>query len=341
MKKIQTEKARGYCYLIVLLLAIFLVSHKSWGHEIRPAVLVIKEIKTATYQITLKVPALGDRVIKIIPVFPDNYKELGPLQPRKLPGSYIEHLTITSTDGSELFGQEIYMEGLSGLQIDMLVQLEFLDGTYISGIVQPKAPFFNIPQRGSKAQVAGSYFNMGILHILGGIDHLLFVLALMLIVPNLWTLFKTITAFTVAHSITLALASLGIIQMPTAPTEAVIALSIVFLCIEILNSKKGRKSITLQHPWIVALIFGLFHGLGFAGALSDIGLPPHEIPLALLMFNVGVEAGQVLFVGIILILTYGIGKLQLKWPNWAWKLMPYGIGSLAAFWVVQRTISFL
>ena len=182
---------------------------------------------------------------------------------------------------------------------------------------------------------------MGIIHILSGFDHLLFVLALLLIVPNRWKLFKTITAFTVAHSITLALAALGMVNVPPGPTEAVIALSIVFLAGEIINSHLGKFSITEQYPWVVAMIFGLFHGLGFAGALTGIGLPQNEIPIALLMFNLGVETGQILFLIAVLVLVAILKNLKIKWPDHAWKWMPYGIGSLAAFWTIERIIGFL
>jgi hypothetical protein len=158
-------------------------------------------------------------------------------------------------------------------------------------------------------------------------------------------LFKTITAFTVAHSITLALASLGFVHVPPGPTEAVIALSIVFLAVEIIHSRQGKFSLTEQYPWIVAMTFGLFHGLGFAGALSEVGLPQHEIPLALLMFNVGVELGQIAFVFVVLAVMGLLGIATAKVPAIApigrWQLVPYVIGCVAAFWTIERTISFL
>ena len=167
------------------------------------------------------------------------------------------------------------------------------------------------------------------------------MLALLLIVRNKWKLFKTITAFTLAHSVTLALAALGLVNVPPGPTEAVIALSIVFLAGEIINSHRGKFSITEQYPWVVAMIFGLFHGLGFAGALTNIGLPQNEIPIALLMFNLGVETGQIIFLVAVLLLVALINKAKIKWPANAWKWMPYGIGSLAAFWTIERIVGFL
>ncbi len=188
---------------------------------------------------------------------------------------------------------------------------------------------------------AKRYTLLGIEHILVGIDHLLFVLALLFVVGGGWRLVQTITAFTVAHSITLGLATLGYINMPSAPVEAAIALSIVFLCVEIIHAQQGRPGITFTYPWIVAFAFGLLHGLGFAGALSDIGLPPSEIPLALLFFNVGVELGQLIFVFAVLavmaLLRYGVGITRdsaafLK----AERVMVYIIGVLASYWLIER-----
>ena len=180
---------------------------------------------------------------------------------------------------------------------------------------------------------------MGTIHILEGIDHLLFVLALMLIVSGYWALFKTITAFTVSHSISLGLATLGFIHIPQRPTEAIIALSILFLAAEILHVRQGRPSLTARFPWIVAFVFGLFHGLGFAGALGEVGLPQESIPLALLMFNIGVETGQILFVAIVILVLAALRRLPVRWPEAAWRAAPYAIGSLAAYWTIERLVS--
>jgi hydrogenase/urease accessory protein HupE len=177
---------------------------------------------------------------------------------------------------------------------------------------------------------------MGTLHILAGIDHLLFVLALMLIVSGYWMLFKTITAFTVSHSISLALATLGFIDIPQKPTEAIIALSILFLAAEIVHARSGRRGLTARYPWVVAFIFGLFHGLGFASALHEVGLPQQAIPLALLMFNLGVETGQILFVAVVVGLAAVLRRLPAQWPHGAWRVAPYSIGGLAAYWTIER-----
>jgi hypothetical protein len=182
---------------------------------------------------------------------------------------------------------------------------------------------------------------MGTIHILEGVDHLLFVLALLLIVSGIMPLLKTVTAFTVAHSITLALATLGVVHVPAAPTEAIIALSILFLATEIIHKHNGQISLTEQYPWMIAFIFGLFHGLGFAGALSEIGVPQHEVPLALFMFNVGVETGQLLFIAAVVSMMALFRRLSLQTPQGAWRVLPYGIGSVVAFWTIDRVMSFM
>ena len=190
---------------------------------------------------------------------------------------------------------------------------------------------------GSIADAARRYFGLGTQHILLGVDHLLFVLGLLLIVNGPWMLVKTITAFTLAHSITLALATLGLVAVPSRPVDAAIALSIMFLAAEILRARQGRPGLSASRPWIAAFAFGLLHGLGFAGALTELGLAPGEIPLALLFFNVGVEIGQLMFVAAFLALAWALRQLQVSWPRWAEPLPAYAIGTVAAFWFIERT----
>jgi hypothetical protein len=190
---------------------------------------------------------------------------------------------------------------------------------------------------GSLADAAGRYTTLGVEHILSGVDHLLFVLGLLLIVRGPWMLIKTVSAFTLAHSLTLALATLGLIAVPPRPVEASIALSIVFLAAEILHARQGRIGLTHRFPWLIAFAFGLLHGLGFASALSQVGLPTAEIPLALLFFNVGVEIGQLLFVALFLSFAWALRRLEVVWPKRLEPLPAYVIGTLAAFWFIERT----
>jgi hydrogenase/urease accessory protein HupE len=330
--------------MVVAALLIFANSSPLHAHEIRPALLDISEREPGFFDVQWKVPALGDRSLPIKPIFPECMKPVGPPSAHAAPGAILQYFSF-KTDGAPIAGETIFIDGLTGVQIDVLVRINLANGDSHSIILRPKSPSLVIPERASKGAVAWSYLKMGVEHILGGIDHLLFVLALVIIVPNLWMLFKTITAFTVAHSITLALASLGFVNVPSGPTEAVIALSIVFLAVEIVHSRRGKFSLTEQYPWIVAMTFGLFHGLGFAGALSEVGLPQHEIPLALFMFNVGVELGQIAFVLVILVLLgvwrFAIAKLPSIEALSHWQLVPYCIGSVAAYWMIERTVGFL
>ncbi len=221
------------------------------------------------------------------------------------------------------------------------------DGSEARGLFQRRGPTIEVALAalragsGSLLDAARRYLALGVEHILMGIDHLLFVLALLLIVRDGWMLVKTITAFTVAHSLSLGLAALGFVNVPPGPTEAVIALSILFLAVEVVHKRQGKFGLTERAPWIVAFLFGLFHGLGFAGALTEVGLPEHAIPLALFMFNVGVETGQILFVCGVLAVAAALRRVPVAWPAGSWRLMPYTIGSLAAFWTIQRVFSFL
>jgi len=317
-----------------------LVAASATADEFKPALLEITETEPGWYAVTWKVPLQGGRPLSLSPALPDNLEQIGPVSGRVMQGSNVEQSTWRATSGS-LVGGTIAIDGLTATPIDVILQIDMVDGSEHSSILRPASPSYVVPERASRWAVAAEYWKIGTIHILEGYDHLLFVLALMLIIPNVWMLVKTITAFTISHSISLALATLGVVNMPGAPTEAVIALSILFLAVEIVHSRGGRITLTEQYPWVVALAFGLVHGLGFAGALAEVGLPQQQIPLALLMFNVGVESGQLLFVAAVLLVIVAIRKLPVRWPAGSWRLAPYAIGGIAAFWTVQRVDSFL
>ena len=308
--------------------------------EIRPALLDIKQQNTGLFAVTWKVPMRGDKVLKITPILPDNLELVGTPTQQNVPGALIEHATYKSNAGG-LPGRMIEIEGLTEVQTDVLLLVQLQDGSQHSAILRPSAPRFEIPLEASKLKVAGDYWLLGTVHILEGADHLLFVLALLLIVVGFGELFKAVTAFTVAHSITLALATLDVIRVPSAPTEAIIALSILFLAAEIVHKHNGQVGITERWPWLIAFLFGLFHGLGFAGALSEIGVPQTEVPLALFMFNVGVETGQLMFIAVVMSLLWLLRRLRLRAPPAAWRILPYSIGGLAAYWTIDRVMSFM
>jgi hydrogenase/urease accessory protein HupE len=308
--------------------------------EIRPALLDIKEQNTGLFAVTWKVPTRGNRALAITPQLPGSLERVGSPSVQDVPGAQIEHATYKN-NAESLTGQMIVIDGLTAVQTDVLLLVQLQDGTQHSAILRPSSPEFTIPLEASKLEVAGDYWRLGTTHILEGSDHLLFVLALLLIVSGLGQLVKAVTAFTVAHSITLALATLGVVHVPAAPTEAIIALSILFLATEIIHKHNGQFSLTESYPWVIAFIFGLFHGLGFAGALSEIGVPQHEVPLALFMFNVGVETGQLLFIAVVVSLIAILKRLPLQAPQGSWRVLPYSIGSVAAFWTIQRVGSFI
>jgi hydrogenase/urease accessory protein HupE len=332
-------KPQWFAVVAVVLMGLYPAAQAN-AHEIRPGLLNIKERDTGWFDIIWKVPTRGDQVLAITPKLPDSLELLGSPVIENIPGARIERSTYRSS-GEPLTGKAIAIEGLSAIQTDVLLHIDLQDGTTHSAILRPGSPEFVIPAQTSKLEVAVSYWRLGIVHILEGVDHLLFVLALLLIVSGFRPLLKAVTAFTVAHSITLALATLGVVHVPPAPTEAIIALSILFLAAEIIRQRNGEIGITERYPWVIAFIFGLFHGLGFAGALSEIGVPQHEVPLALFTFNVGVETGQLLFIAVVLALIALLKRLPLTAPQGAWRLLPYGIGGIAAFWTIERVMSFM
>jgi hydrogenase/urease accessory protein HupE len=239
-----------------------------------------------------------------------------------------------------LAGEYITIDGLSATMTDVLVRMERLDGTTQVARLTPADPSLLVVASPNPWQVVHTYLVLGVEHILTGIDHLLFVLALILITHGGWQLVKTVTAFTVSHSITLTAATLGFVHVPQRPVEAVIALSIVFVAAEIVHARQGRVGIAARAPWIVALTFGLLHGLGFAGGLSDAGLPAGHIPLALLFFSLGVETGHLLFVGVVLAVLVVGRRLAVPMPRWASLVPPYAIGIVAMFWVMERVAAF-
>jgi hydrogenase/urease accessory protein HupE len=312
---------------------------QAYGDEFRPALLEIRETHPGWYAVTWKVPTQNGRPLALSPVLPDTLSPVGLPSTRVLQGNIVKQSTWTGQPGS-LVGETIRIDGLSTIPIDVILQLELADGSGHSAILRPASPLFHVPERATRWMVAGSYWKIGTIHILEGFDHLLFVLALLLIIPNRWMLLKAITAFTLSHSVSLALATLGVVNVPGPPTEAVIAISILLLAVEIVHSREGRFSLTARLPWLVALTFGLVHGLGFAGALAEVGLPQQDIPLALLMFNIGVETGQLIFVGAALAVIAMLKLLPIRWPGWSWRLVPYAIGSTATFWSVDRIHSF-
>jgi hydrogenase/urease accessory protein HupE len=318
---------------ILVAVAALLLPAQSFGHEVRPAYLDLREDHPGEFSVLWKTPMRGNLRLALNPVFSGAVEALTPVATRTTGNAAVQTWRVQA---ESLRGQTLRITGLETTLTDALVRIAFADGTTWVQRLTPQQPGAAIPTSPSTWGVAGTYLTLGIEHILMGIDHLLFVLALLLLTKGTWRLVKTVTAFTVAHSITLGLATLGIVHVPSSPVEAVIALSIVFVAAEIVQARRGRAGLAAQMPWIVAFVFGLLHGFGFAGALSEVGLPEGHIPVALLFFNLGVEAGQLLFVAAVLAVVACARRMRMAWPRWAELVPPYAIGGLAMVWVIQR-----
>jgi hydrogenase/urease accessory protein HupE len=316
-----------------ILIAFLLLFHRAEAHEIRPAYLEIREYANRV-EIFWKQPVSGETGIYLTPVLSSGWLT-DSASDNSSTGAALIHQWKIKTKLS-VAGQTITIDGLKNTITDVLVKIIFSDGTSITRIIRPSDPSFVINKSQQSVLPVLDYLRLGIEHILFGIDHLLFVLALILIVKGKRRLFKTITAFTLAHSITLAAATLGWVHIPSAPVEAVIALSIIFLAVELVHYYQGKKVFSSRYPWVVAFIFGLLHGFGFAGALANVGLPPNDIPLTLFLFNVGVETGQIIFIFAVMLVIWILRKALNNTPSWMRWIPPYAIGCMAAVWFFQR-----
>jgi hydrogenase/urease accessory protein HupE len=317
--------------------------HSAFAHEVRPAYLELRQTGTETYDVLWKVPGKGDNLrLGLFVELPEGSSNVTEPRASMVNNAYSERWSVKRPGG--LSGGTIHIAGLSSTMTDVLVRLERLDGSTQVTRLTPSSPSYMVQAAPAAGQVAVTYLRLGVEHILGGIDHLLFVLALLILVKGTRRLIATVTAFTVAHSLTLAGATLGFVHVPGPPVEAAIALSIVFVATEIIHRRQGQIGLTERYPWIVAFTFGLLHGFGFASALSEVGLPQSAIPIALLFFNVGVEIGQLLFIAavftVIMLAREIKQRLIFSQPLWLWRIPPYVIGSLAMFWVIQRVAAF-
>jgi len=332
---------------LATLLTLTCVAGIAAAHEVRPGYLEISEVKPGVYDVLWKVPARGDLRLALyahLPAQCTGTTDAGSF----VGGAFVSRWRASCPGG--LVGQRIAVDGLSATRTDVLVRVAHLGGVVQTTRLTPESPAFEVAAVPTAGEVSSTYFGLGVEHILLGIDHLLFVLGLLLLVGNWRRLIVTVTAFTVAHSITLAAATLGFVHVPQAPVEAVIALSVMFVAAEILRAAHGRTSLTARVPWVVAFVFGLLHGLGFAGALREVGLPQTDIPLALLFFNVGVEVGQLAFIAAVVAVLAVIARLSKgtgvrargTWQAEALVRAPlaYLIGCTAAYWTIDRTIGF-
>ncbi len=322
-------------FCTALLLAVLFAAPTARAHEVRPGYLELTETAPGQFSVLWRTPLLSGKRLPVVLKIPDDVQNLKEPAVQELADSLVERRLIDAGPNG-LAARRIEFVGLQLTITDVLVRVAMLDGRNWTVIARSSQPWVEIAASQTWLGVAGTYIVQGLRHILFGADHLLFVLGLLLIVAKRWMLLKTVTAFTVAHSITLAIATLGYAEVPVPPLNAAIALSILFLGPEIVRSGRGETSLTIRRPWVVAFAFGLLHGFGFASGLTSAGLPRHELPLALVSFNVGVELGQLGFIGLILALEHSFRILEVRWPRWAQALPAYTVGSLGAFWTVQR-----
>lgn len=330
--------------VIRTLLSVFLFvwsACATFAHEVRPAYLELRQTSPDTYGVLWKVPGLGDELRLALYVhMPDGSLVVTEPQASFVGNAFIERWSIQRAGG--LAGGTIRISGLDATLTDALVRVQRMDGTVQVTRLTPASPSFVVETANSVAEVAATYLQLGIQHILLGYDHLLFLLVLCMIVRRARMVIATVTAFTVAHSITLALAALQVVHIPAPPVEAAIALSIMFVATEVIRLQRGEASLTANYPWMVAFIFGLLHGFGFAGALLEIGLPQSDVPMALFTFNVGVEIGQLTFIASLFAaaeLSRRIGLLNMIGKSMK-PIVSYGAGALAAFWFFERLSAF-
>ncbi len=327
--------------LQILLLGILAsVSAEVWAHPLAPALLDIRESEGGRTDVSWKRSLLRIPGSNVEPVLPSSCRALTP--PTLIEGTNsVTTRWSVSCEPRSLVGQRIGVAGLARAKIDALLRISLADGRVVQRVLRASEPFVTVPQRDGRFDVTRAYLGLGAEHILTGLDHLLFVFGLLLLVGGARLLVWTITAFTVGHSITLSLAILGFVDFPVRPIELAIALSVFVLAVELARVETGAPTLMRRFPWGMALLFGLLHGLGFAGALREVGLPAAEIPLTLLSFNVGIELGQLMFVFAILA-ARSLLRVQLsQLPRWTEPLPIYAMGSLAAFWCFERSAAWL
>jgi hydrogenase/urease accessory protein HupE len=333
--------------LFFAILAV-LLAQPAISDELRPGYLEMRQTSPGVYNLLFKIPARGEDLrLAIYVKLPEGTQDVGPPRASFSDGVYVERRTVRRDGG--FIEQSVSIDGLSATSTDVLVRIESLAGAVQTERLSPTKTAFIIQAVPGAWEIAATYLHLGVEHILFGFDHLLFVLALVILVRDWKRVAITVTAFTIAHSITLAAATLGFMNVPGPPLEATIALSIMLVAVEILNARRGKPSLTARLPWLVAFCFGLLHGFGFAGALAEVGLPQHAIAIALLFFNVGVEIGQLIFVAAVLSLISLLRNAASRFLEPA-AIQPalnrldvtvaYAIGVMAAYWLIERATAF-
>jgi len=316
----------------LILLTLCVYTGSALAHEVRPAYLEINATGDSAYSVVWKQPLLNGRPLSLQPDFPTDCVRSSSRIEALGTDAIIETLELQCATSLE--GRTVSVSGLTKTLTDVLIRAQLGNGS-TTILLRPESPAAELVT--DRSAPLASYLQLGIEHLLFGIDHVLFVIGLMFFLDRIGPLVKTITAFTLAHSLTLGISAIGLVRIPQAPIEAIIALSILFLAVEKLRG--NTDSLVARRTWLIAFIFGLLHGFGFAGALTDIGLPRENLLLALFLFNLGVELGQLLVVGGALLVAQATARWFSPTPQIVWQLPLYGIGAIASFWFVSRTVS--
>ncbi len=335
---------------VLLLIAVCLGSIVPSGaraHALEPGFLEVTPFGAAEWRVTWRKPQVNGAPMEIDAVLPEGCSPRRGGAPIFDGRAFLTGWVASCPSG--LSGGEVRIDGLERTRTDVLVRYALgANSTTQTTRLTAAAPAFTLPEDPGALGVALGYFALGVDHILKGVDHLLFVLMLLLLIRAWRPLLAAVTSFTLAHSVSLAAASLGWIVVPAPPVEAIVALSIAFLAAELLHERKERPRLSERYPWSVAFAFGLLHGLGFARALLEVGLPEGDVPLALFAFNVGVEAGQIVFIVVALAIGAALSRLypsfvqQMTMPGASGlRAIAYVVGSLAAFWTIERVVGFI
>ncbi len=307
------------------------------AHALSPALLEIEELAGERVAVAWKISVFQPTGAALEPALPPDCVAETPPANTAATDSITTRWTAHCPGG--LVGREVGVDGLATGKTDALVRIMLADGRVVQGVLRAGEPRLTIPVRARRVDVLRSYAKLGIEHILTGPDHLLFVFGLLLLVASPGLLVRTITAFTAGHSVTLSLAALGLARLPSRPIEVGIAASVFLLAVELSRDPRPTPTLMRRAPWAIAGLFGLLHGLGFAGALAEVGLPDGEIPTALFAFNVGIEIGQLCFVGVVLAAGAAVASIVTRRIPAARWIPVYAMGSLSALWCIERTLA--
>lgn len=319
----------------MLALAVAIAPALATAHPLAPALLELRELGGGRVEVAWRLPQRSVAGAERIPELPATCRRTETLPGVATALSATERWIAECGPGG-LVGQRVGVRGLDLSNTDALLRVTLEDGSIVQRVLRADDAFASIPAATPRLEVARDYAALGLEHILTGADHLLFVFGLLLLVGGGRRLIQTITAFTVGHSITLSLAATGFVHFPSRPIEVLIALSVFWLAVDLARRPEQRASWMRRAPWLMAGAFGLLHGLGFAGALTEAGLPAGEIPLALFAFNLGIEAGQLFFVATLLAIASLLRGFAAGIPRWTARVPVYAMGSLAAYWCLER-----